>query len=67
MGKVRIDRVKKASRKLIRRFPDRFTTEFEENKMALEDITKINSKKMRNLIAGYITSLVASSHEERDE
>ena len=67
MGKVRIDRVKKASRKLIQRFPDRFTTEFEENKIALKDITKINSKKMRNLIAGYITSLIVSTQKERDE
>lgn len=63
MGKVRSDHVKKVSRKLVQRFPDRFTTEFENNKKALESIARIDSKKLRNKIAGYITRLVASTHE----
>jgi small subunit ribosomal protein S17e len=65
MGKVRSDHVKKASRKLIQRFPDRFITDFESDKKALEAIARINSTKMRNRIAGYITRLVARSHRRR--
>ena len=32
MGKVRPEHVKRLARKLIERFPDKFTTEFEHNK-----------------------------------
>jgi len=32
MGKVRPEHVKRLARKLVERFPDKFTTEFEHNK-----------------------------------
>ena len=59
MGKVRTDAVKKISREMIKRYPDRFTTDFEENKKSLEPLLKIPSIRLRNRIAGYITRLVA--------
>ena len=62
MGKVRSDHVKKASRKLLQMVPDRFTTDFHSNKEALEAVARIDSKKVRNRIAGYIARLVARSH-----
>ena len=61
MGKVRPEKVKKIARDLVKRFPDRFTTNFEENKVALQSMATIYSSKLRNLIAGYITRLVAIS------
>ena len=61
MGKVRPEKVKKIARDLVKRFPDRFTTNFEENKVALNSMATIYSSKLRNLIAGYITRLVAIS------
>ena len=59
MGKVRPEAVKKISREMIKRYPDRFTTDFEENKKGLEPLLKIPSIRLRNRIAGYITRLVA--------
>ena len=59
MGKVRTDAVKKMAREMIKRYPDRFTTDFEENKKGLEPLLKIPSIRLRNRIAGYITRLVA--------
>ena len=59
MGKVRTDAVKKISREMIKRYPDRFTTDFEENKKSLEPLLKIPSIRLRNRIAGYITRLLA--------
>jgi len=59
LGKVRTDAVKKISREMIKRYPDRFTTDFEENKKSLEPLLKIPSIRLRNRIAGYITRLVA--------
>lgn len=58
MGKVRPERVKKIARELVGRFPNRFTTDFEENKKAVDALTETSSSKVRNRIAGYITRLV---------
>ena len=61
MGNVRPERVKRIARELLRRYPDRFTADYEENKRVLVSLVNISSKKLRNTIAGYITGLVAAS------
>ncbi len=61
MGKVRPEKVKKIARELVKRYPGQFTTDFENNKKLLESLVSIYSTKLRNLIAGYITRLVAIS------
>lgn len=57
LGKVRIDTVKKISRELLRRFPDRFEGEFENDKQGVNELVITPSKRLRNRIAGYITRL----------
>ena len=57
LGKVRTDTVKRTSRELIRRFPERFTGEFESDKEAVNDLVVTRSKRLRNRIAGYVTRL----------
>lgn len=44
---------------MVKRFPNKFTTDFESNKKLLESLSKIPSVRLRNRIAGYITRLVA--------
>jgi len=58
---VRPERVKKIAREMIKRQPDKFTTDFDNNKKVLDSVAKIYSSKLRNQIAGYITRLVAIS------
>ena len=57
MGKVRTETVKRAARELIERFPEKFTSEYEANKAAVNEVMKAPSKKLRNRIAGYVTRL----------
>lgn len=57
MGKVRTQVVKKVAKELLERYPDAFTTSFEENKRAVERLLEVDGKKLRNKIAGYITNL----------
>jgi small subunit ribosomal protein S17e len=59
MGKVRPDHIKNLSRKLLERFPKKFTKDFEANKIAVEKFTDVGSTKIRNRTAGYITHLLA--------
>ena len=61
MGKVRPERVKKIAKEMLKRYPDKFTTDFENNKKILGSLSKISSVRLRNRIAGYITRLVAIS------
>jgi len=48
---------KKIARELVERFPEKFTTDFENNKKLVESLTNISSKKLRNRVAGYVTQL----------
>jgi len=57
LGKVRIETVKRVSRELLRRYPDRFAGEFESDKQAVNELVITQSKRLRNRIAGYITRL----------
>ena len=58
MGKVRTEVVKRYAREILNTHPGHFTTDFEDNKQKLFLIAEIKSKRLRNRIAGYITSLV---------
>ncbi|MFP4218401.1 MAG: 30S ribosomal protein S17e [Salinarchaeum sp.] len=46
--------IKKTGQVLLERYPDAFSTDFEHNKEAVETLTNITSKNVRNKIAGYI-------------
>jgi small subunit ribosomal protein S17e len=49
--------VKRVSRELLRRFPDRFAGDWESDKQAVNDLVTTQSKRLRNRIAGYVTRL----------
>jgi small subunit ribosomal protein S17e len=51
--------VKRIARKLMDRYPDKFTTDFENNKKLVDALTNISSSKLRNRVAGYTTRLVS--------
>jgi small subunit ribosomal protein S17e len=47
--------VKKTGKILMERYPDAFGHDFEHNKEAVQELTDIESKGVRNRIAGYVT------------
>jgi small subunit ribosomal protein S17e len=59
LGSVRTEQIKRTARELIRRFPDRFSTNFEENKRMVTMLTQGATTKVRNEIAGYVTRICA--------
>jgi small subunit ribosomal protein S17e len=58
LGNVRPEHVKRIAKELVQRFPDKFTTNFEDNKKLVMEFTNLSSTKLRNRIAGYVTRLV---------
>ena len=63
MGKVKTEQIKRLGKELIERFPDKFSHNFEENKHAVVALTTGTSTRIRNQIAGYITSQCAPEEE----
>jgi len=57
LGKVRQEDIKRIARELLKRYPDRFTNDFDANKKLVMTLTNVSSTKIRNKIAGYVTSL----------
>lgn len=58
MGKVRTGLIKRTARKLLSSHPDLFSEDFQQNKELVKKLIVVNSKKLRNQIAGYITHLI---------
>jgi small subunit ribosomal protein S17e len=73
LGSVRTEQIKRTARELIRRFPDKFSNNFEENKRMVTLLTHGATTKVRNEIAGYVTRICAgmqtdsSSSENAEE
>jgi small subunit ribosomal protein S17e len=47
--------VKKTARLLMERYPEAFSEDFERNKELVAELTNIESKSVRNRVAGYVT------------
>ncbi|MFP3157057.1 MAG: 30S ribosomal protein S17e [Caldivirga sp.] len=58
MGKVRPAYIKRIGRALMEQYPDRFSDDFEHNKRVVGQLVEGVSKRVRNRIAGYITSQI---------
>lgn len=67
LGKVRPERVKRIARELVMKHPDKFTTNFEDNKKLVETLIETSSTRLRNRIAGYITSLIVAMQPAQTE
>lgn len=52
---IKPDYVKKTGTLLMERYPDAFGTDFEHNKESVSELTNIESKEVRNRVAGYVT------------
>ena len=58
-----MNRIKRISNEILERYPENFSTDFDENKTILKNIAVVRSKLLRNRIAGYITSYRRSSEK----
>jgi ribosomal protein S17E len=54
-GRVRTKTVKKASRVIIEKYYGRLTQDFDTNKRVVEEVAVIQTKRLRNKIAGFTT------------
>ena len=57
MGRIKTTFVKNIGKELMEKHPESFSGSFEDNKKVLAKFISFTSKNMRNLVAGYITSV----------
>jgi small subunit ribosomal protein S17e len=55
LGKVKTEQIKHLGKELMTRFPEKFNTNFDENKRTVDEVTKGTTTRVRNKVAGYIT------------
>lgn len=58
MGRIKTQFIKRITHKLIIEHENEFTKDFEKNKELVAKFTDTSSKKIRNIIAGYVTRIV---------
>ena len=60
MGNIRSTRIKNVAISLVKMFPNDFTGDYQHNKKMVEEHTDVKGKKkLRNRVAGYVTSFKA--------
>jgi small subunit ribosomal protein S17e len=47
--------IKKTGNRLLEQYPEAFSTDFEHNKESVTALTNVQSKNVRNRIAGYVS------------
>ena len=60
MGRIKTQLIKTVTLQLMQEHGQNFSKEFEENKELVEQYANVPSKKIRNIIAGYIARIKKS-------
>ena len=60
MGSIKQTYIKSTGQALLRQHKDEFTTDFTANKAQVEKLTGVESKTLRNRVAGYVTRKISS-------
>ena len=63
MGRIKTALIKRVTNELVDKHKDSFTKSYEENKLIVGNYADIPSKKLKNIIAGYVTRLVKNTKE----
>lgn len=58
MGRIKNKTVKRAARELIEKYYNKLTDDFDLNKMIVDQVTDVSTKRVRNKIAGFTTHLM---------
>ena len=63
MGRIKTTLVKRTGIRLFRENRSKIRDKFEDNKKLVNELTDISNKKLRNIIAGYLTRLAKRKND----
>ncbi|MBR9700571.1 30S ribosomal protein S17e [Candidatus Woesearchaeota archaeon] len=55
MGRIKTQQIKSKGEQVFELYGKEYTTNFDENKVLVEKHTTVRSKKLRNVLAGFMT------------
>ncbi|MDP3727951.1 MAG: 30S ribosomal protein S17e [bacterium] len=58
MGRIKTTMIKRVGNKLVSKYRSSFKKTFEENKVIVPKFVEVPSKKLKNVLTGYITRLM---------
>ncbi|OVE74690.1 30S ribosomal protein S17e [archaeon D22] len=61
MGRIKTALIKRVTNDLVETHRDEFSSNYEENKELVTKFADVPSKKLKNIIAGYVTRLVKNT------
>jgi small subunit ribosomal protein S17e len=65
MGSIRQTYIKSTTDALLRQYPNEFGSDFNANKAKVEQLASVQTKELRNLIAGYVTRKMSSKGRKK--
>jgi len=57
MGRIKTSFVKHVAKELVEKYPGKFSSDYSQNKKELANFMTFESKRMRNIVAGYLVTL----------
>ena len=63
MGNVKPVYIKRVALEVYGKYPDEFNTDFDNNKIKVDQLTDVPTSEMRNKIAGYLTRYLRKNAE----
>ena len=61
MGRIKTRWMKNVANELVKKYPDKFSTDFENNKRSVDSMNLIADKIIRNKVCGYIVKVVSKN------
>lgn len=65
MGRIKTALIKRVTFNLLDKHSDKLTTDYSKNKELVLEKTTTKSKKLRNIIAGYLTRLTKNKDKDK--
>ena len=63
MGRITQTRVQRLGMTLIQTYPKKFNANFDNNKKSVNTLAEVQTKKLRNQLAGFITRKIKNKKE----
>ena len=63
MGRIRTKQIKRLGHKFIALHKDKLAKNFKDNKKQVQELSDVKTKKLRNMIAGYLTKQLKKSED----
>jgi small subunit ribosomal protein S17e len=67
LGKVKTEHIKRLGKELMIRFPNKFSSNFDDNKHSVDELTEGTTIKVTNQVAGYITHTISLTQTHSGE